>query len=176
VRFPVLPREGIQRTLAATIMSTKTLVILIAAVVVVLTVFGVLIWLANAPAVLSRSEKKNPLSGRPLQVTLNPLRDRSPERAADEMVRAMHEGRCREELATWFKDYRRQYATFICESEQQHPIVSWRLFDREEQPPLVILQYRAKRRQASDEYEEDLWVTSQLRDGAWVVTKYGAMY
>jgi hypothetical protein len=88
----------------------------------------------------------------------------------------MHEGRCREELATWFKDYRRQYATFICESEQQHPIVSWRLFDREEQPPLVILQYRAKRRQASDEYEEDLWVTSQLRDGAWVVTKYGAMY
>ena len=145
---------------------------------VALYTIGYLIWLENQPSVLSRSITKDPLSGEPTKVVLNPLRDRAPERSADTMIRAMHDGHCREELADWFKDYRQKYATFICDSEQQHPLVAWTLFDREEDPPLVMLHYRAKRKEpnAANPYTEDLWVTTQNRDGAWAVTKYGAFY
>ena len=89
--------------------------------VVVLWVIGVLIWLANQPPVLGRSEEKDPLSGRPKQVTLNPIRDRAPERSAEKVLTAMRDGHCEEELTKWEKDYRKKYAKFICDSEGQHP-------------------------------------------------------
>ena len=149
-----------------------------AVVFALLYVVGYLIWLANQPSVLARSETKDPLSGYPTKVELNPLRDRAPERSAEKVIRDMRDGHCREQLAGWLKDYRRQYATFICDSEQQHPLVSWKLFDREEDPPLVMLHYRARRKDSasSEPYTEDLWVTTQNRGGAWEVTKYGAYY
>jgi len=112
-------------------MSRKTLWIAGAVVVAILYAVGYLVWLANQPSVLSRSQTKDPLSGYPTKVELNPLRDRAPERSAEQMIRAMHDGQCREKLADWLKDYRQQYASFICNSEQQHPLVSWTLFDRE---------------------------------------------
>ena len=145
--------------------------------VVVLWVIGVLIWLANQPPVLGRSEEKDPLSGRPKQVTLNPIRDRAPERSAEKVLTAMRDGHCREQLADWLKGYRRTYATFICNAEQQHPLVSWTLVDRDEQPPLVIMQYQTVRKDGSNTYQEDLWLTAKHQDnGAWEMTKYGAMY
>ena len=148
-----------------------------AGVLLVIYVLGMLLWLSNQPPVLSRSKQKDPLSGYPLQVRLNPIRDRAPERSAEKVLRAMSDGQCRQQLSGWLKDYRWHYAKFICDSEQQHPIVSWTLFDREEQPPLVILQYHAKRKDGDSTYEENLWVTTQQQAaGTWEVTKYGAMY
>ena len=141
---------------------------------------GMLFWLDRQPPVLSRSEEREPVSGYPLRVTFNPVRDRSPERVAGRTVEAMRDGHCREELAPWFHDYRRRYAEFICNAEQQHPMVAFRLFDRQEQPPLVILQYKAVRRNGGageDTYTEDLFVTAQMTEsGGWTVTKYGALY
>ena len=143
----------------------------------VIYALGMLLWLSNQPPVLSRSKEKDPLSGYPLQVRLNPVRDRSPERSAEKVLYAMSDGKCRQQLAGWFKDYRWHYAKFVCDSEQQHPIVSWSLFDREEQPPLVILQYHAKRKDGDNTYEENLWITTQQQAaGTWEMTKYGAMY
>ena len=144
--------------------------------VLVLYALGTLIWLSKQPPILSRSPQKDPLSGYPLQVSFNPIRDRSPETPANKMVAAMEAGKCRKELADWFQDYRRKYAEFICKSEEQHPLVSWTLFDREDEPPLVILHYHVIRRDGQSTYPEDLWVTTMQKDGRWVATKYGPMY
>jgi hypothetical protein len=161
-------------------MSKRGWIVVISGAALLLVGAGTLLWLDRQPPVLARSAEVEPLSGYPLRVTFNPLRDRSPERLATQMVEAIRLGGCRQELAPWFRDYRRGYAEFLCNAEQQHPLVAFRLFDRQEQPPLVILHYKAVRRNGSagqDTYTEDLFITTQATDsGGWAVTKYGALY
>ena len=141
--------------------------------------FGYLMWLNNQGPVLSRSEGRDPLSGIPNSISLNPLRDRSSENVAATFIRAMHEGRCQEQLADWAKDYRKKYAAFICDSEAQHPLLSWELVEWEDTPPLRILHYRGTRLDnpsQTDTYDELFSVTLDQRSGDWTVTKYDAMY
>jgi len=91
----------------------------------------------------------------------------------------MRNGECKDELAKWEHDYRRKYAAFICDSEAKHPLVSWKLVDWEDAPPLRILHYRGKRRTEEGQpgtYKELFSVTLENKDGAWEVTKYDAMY
>src|SRR5580698_9471006 len=112
-------------------------------------------------------------------ISLNPLRDRNSERFAAKYLDAMRNGQCKEELAKWEHDYRRKYAAFICDSEAKHPLVSWKLVDWEDAPPLRILHYRGKRRTNQgqpDTYKELFSITLENQDGAWEVTKYDAMY
>ncbi len=97
-----------------------------AGVLLLLIFFGYLLWLNNQGPVLARSEERDPLSGIPNSISLNPLRDRASEREAEKFIRAMSDGHCQEELASWEKDYRKKYAAYICDSEAKHPLVSWR--------------------------------------------------
>ncbi len=141
--------------------------------------FGYLIWLNNQGPVLAKSEERDPLSGIPNSIKLNPLRDRASERIAGEFIRAMRDGKCTEQLGRWEKDYRRKYAKFICESEAEHPLISWQIVDWEDTPPLRILHYRGKRYNAPGQkgtYKELFSVTLDNRTGEWVVTKYDALY
>jgi hypothetical protein len=141
--------------------------------------FGYLIHLNGQGPVLGRSVDRDPLSGTPNSISLNPLRDRTSEREAAKFIRSMRDGNCKEELADWFRDYRKKYAAFICDSEAEHPLVSWDIADWEDTPPLRILLYRGKRRNAPDSkstYKELLSVTLERKDGEWVVTKYDSMY
>ena len=141
--------------------------------------FGYLLWLNGQGPVLARSEDRDPLSGIPNSISMNPLRDRTSEHEAAKFIRAMHDGECREELASWEKDYRRKYAEFICGSEARHPLLSWDLVEWEDTPPLRILHYRGKRVTTPGQkgtYKELFSVTLENKSGAWVVTKYDAMY
>jgi len=141
--------------------------------------FGYLIHLNGQGPVLGRSEERDPLSGIPNSISLNPLRDRTSEREAAKFIRGMRDGNCKEELSSWIKDYRKKYASFICDSESRHPLVSWQLADWEDAPPLRILHYRGKRRNAPDQnstYKELFSVTLEKKEGDWVVTKYDSMY
>ena len=64
-------------------------------------------------------------------------------------------------------------------SEAQHPLISWEVADWEDTPPLRILHYRGKRRNAPDQkgtYKELFSVTLERKAGEWVVTKYDSMY
>jgi hypothetical protein len=129
--------------------------------------------------VLSRSQELDSLSKIPISISLNPLRDRSSELVASKFIRAMRDGRCNEELGDWEKDYRKNYAKFLCDSEAQHPLLSWEIADWEDAPPLRILHYRGTRRNESGQagtYEELFSVTLENKGGEWVVTKYDAMY
>ena len=149
------------------------------AVLLIVVFFGYLMWLNNQGPVLARSDERDPLSGIPNSISLNPLRDRSSERAASKFIRSMRDGHCKEELAAWEKDYRRKYAAFICDSEARHPLISWELADWEDAPPLRILHYRGKRYNAAGQsgtYKEIFSVTTENKGGEWVVTKYEALY
>ena len=141
--------------------------------------FGYLMWLNGQGPVLSKSEERDPLSGIPNAISLNPLRDRTSERVANKFIRAMRDGQCKVELASWEKDYRKKYAAFLCDSEAQHPLISWKLVDWEDTPPLRILHYRGKRLNNPSEkstYKELFSLTLEMQDGEWVVTKYDSMY
>lgn len=150
-----------------------------AGVLLLLVFFGYLIWLNGQGPVLSRSEDHDPLSGIPNSISLNPLRDRTSERVAAKYLDAMRDGHCQEQLAAWEKDYRKKYARFMCDSEAKHPLLSWKLVEWEDAPPLRILHYRGKRQNSAGEpetYKELISLTLENKDGEWEVTKYDAMY
>jgi len=150
-----------------------------AAMLLLLIFFGYLMWLNNQGPVLAKSEDRDPLSGTPNSISLNPLRDHSSEKVAASFIRAMKDGNCRQELSEWEHDYRKKYAAFICDSEEKHPLIGWQLVDWDDRPPLRILQYRGKRLNApgdSTTYASLLSVTLEKRVGRWNVTKYDALY
>ena len=147
----------------------------------VLVFLGYLYWLSTQPPVLARSEERDPLTNMPLSITMNPFRDRTMERTANAFIAQMRDGNCRKVLAAWEKkkDYRRKRADFLCNSEAQHPLISWKLVDWEDQPPLIILHYKGERytSPAQDATYRDLFsVTLENKDGTWEVTKYDAFY
>lgn len=160
---------------------SRTQIAIAASVGVLLLIgfFSYLSWLDHQGPVLSRSEESDPLSGLPLSISLNPLRDRTSEHIANKYLDELRDGQCDELLAQWEKDYRKKYAKFICDSESKHPLVSWKIVEWEDTPPLRILHYRGKRRNApgdSATYKELFSVTLENKDGEWEVTKYDAMY
>ena len=148
-----------------------------AGVLLVAVFLGYVWWLSDQGPVLARSEERDPLSGLPVSIKMNPLRDRSTEKAAGKFLHAMRDGHCDELLANWERDYHKKYASYICASEAQHPLISWELVEWEEAPPLIILHYRGKRESSSGAPDKELFtVTTENKNGEWVVTKYDAMY
>ena len=150
-----------------------------AGALLVLVFLGYLLWLGNQGPVLARSAEHDPLTGLPTSISMNPLRDRSTERAAGVFLRELRSGHCNDLLAQWEHDYRKKYAHYICDSEAKHPLLSWELVDWEDAPPLIILHYRGQRLNSpgqSGTYQELFTVTAENKAGQWVVTKYDAMY
>jgi len=152
-----------------------------AASLLVLAFFGYLYWLSNQPPVLSRSEERDPLTRMPISITMNPLRDRTIERTANQFIAQMRDGNCRKVLAEWErkKDYRKKRADFICDSEAQHPLISWNLVEWEDAPPLIILHYKGQRYSSTAQestYKDLFSVTEEKKDSGWTVTKYDSFY
>ncbi len=145
------------------------------AAVLVLSFVGYLFWLNSQPPVLARSDEHDPLTGLPVSIKMNPLRDRSTEKAANKFLRDIRDGHCNDVLAKWEHDYHRKYARFVCKSEAQHPLLSWQLVDWEDDPPLVVLKYRGRRSNEAGQpgtYQDLFSITAEKQDGDWIVTKY----
>ena len=145
----------------------------------VLVFLGYLNWLSNQGPVLSRSDERDPLTQMPVSITMNPFRDRTIERTANSFISAMRDGDCRQLLTQWEKDYRKKRADFLCNSEAQHPLISWNLVEWEDAPPLVILHYKGRRYSSSNHdatYKDLFSLTEEKKDSGWTVTKYDAFY
>jgi hypothetical protein len=127
-----------------------------AGALLVFVFLGYLLWLNGQGPVLARSEEHDPLSGLPMNISMNPLRDRSTEHAANKFLRELRDGHCDDVLAKWEHDYHKKYAKYICKSEAEHPLLSWELVDWEDARPFTV--------------------TTENKRGEWVVTKYDAMY
>jgi hypothetical protein len=147
-----------------------------AACLVLLGFLFYLSWLNSQPPVLAKSPEVDPLTKIPLSIDLNPMRDRTSERAASDFLRAMRDRNCQTQLVDWEKDYRSKRAKFICESEAKHPLLAWKIVDWEDRPPLRILSYQGKRRNGNEEYQDMLSVTLDNRSGQWVVSEYDSIY
>jgi hypothetical protein len=146
-----------------------------AGALLVLVFLGYLWWLNNQGPVLERSEDKDPLTGLPVSIKMNPLRDRSTEHAANAFLHEIRDGHCDDVLNKWEHDYHRKYAHYICNSEAQHPLLSWQLVDWQVSPPFIILVYRGKRLNGPGQpgsYQDYFSVTTQRQAGEWEVTKY----
>ncbi len=146
---------------------------------VVFVFLGYLYWLSNQGPVLSRSEERDPLTQMPVSITMNPFRDRTIERTANSFVSEMRDGNCRKLLAQWERDYRKKRADFLCDSETQHPLISWNLVEWEDAPPLVILHYKGQRYStpSHDATYKDLFsITEEKKNSGWTVTKYDSFY
>ena len=102
-----------------------------AGALLVLVFLGYLWWLSNQGPVLARSEDRDPLTGLPVSIKMNPLRDRSTEKAANKFLRELRDGHCDDLLQKWEHDYHKKYARYICKSETEHPLLSWELVDWE---------------------------------------------
>jgi predicted SnoaL-like aldol condensation-catalyzing enzyme len=149
------------------------------AILLVAVFLGYLYWLSNQPPVLSRSEERDPLTRMPITITMNPLRDRTIERTANTFIAEMRDGNCRKVLGDWEKDYRKKRADFLCDSERQHPLITWNLVEWEDAPPLVILHYKGQRYSSATQdatYKDLFSVTEERKDAGWVVTKYDSFY
>jgi hypothetical protein len=136
---------------------------------------GYLWWLSNQPPVLAKSAELDPLTGLPVSIKMNPLRDRSTERAANKFLREIRDGHCDDMLNKWEHDYHKKYARYICKQEAEHPLLSWELVDWEDDPPLVVLKYRGRRSNQAGEagtYEDYFSVTTEHKGAEWDVTKY----
>jgi hypothetical protein len=147
----------------------------------VLIFVGYLWWLSNQPPVLARSVERDPLTHMPLTITMNPFRDRTIEKISASFIKEMRDGNCRKALAQWEKkkDYRKKRADFICDSESEHPLISWNLIEWEDAPPLIILHYKGERYSSPSQdatYKDIFSVTLENKDGTWAVTKYDAFY
>ena len=93
-----------------------------AAALLVFGFLGYIWWLSNQGPVLARSEDHDPLTGLPVSIRMNPLRDRTIEHSANKFLHELRDGRCDQLLSEWEHDYRKKYAHFICDSETQHPL------------------------------------------------------
>ncbi|MDQ1388537.1 MAG: hypothetical protein QOF56_1991 [Acidobacteriaceae bacterium] len=145
----------------------------------VLLFLGYVWWLSNQGPVLARSQDHDSLTGLPVSIRMNPLRDRTIEHSANLFLRQLRDGHCDDLLSKWEHDYRKKYAHFICDSEKQHALLSWELAEWESAPPLTILHYRGKRQYGGGQpgtYQELFTVTTEKKGAEWVVTKYDAMY
>ncbi len=145
----------------------------------VLVFLGYLYWLSNQPPVLARSVERDPLTQMPISITMNPFRDRTIERTANNFIGQMRDGNCRKLLTQWEHDYRKKRAEFLCNSETQHPLIAWNLVEWEDAPPLVILHFKGERYStpAQDATYKDLFsVTEEKKDEGWAVTKYDSFY
>ncbi len=154
----------------------------IAVGVAALLVFGFLgyiYWLSNQGPVLARSEERDTLTGLPVSIRMNPLRDRTIEHSANKFLRELRDGHCDELLsqlgARLPQEVRPLHlqlggaasATFLGtggmgeRAAPDHPSLPRQTPNSPGQPGT---------------YKEIFTVTTENKDGQWVVTKYDAMY
>jgi hypothetical protein len=155
--------------------------VVVTAFVVGVSLVSTFLYLSTRPEeyVIYRSDEKRDLWGTPQRVVFNPFRYREAERPAEELLRELRAGNCREVFKSWMRDHRRDYIRNICDFEARHPLKKWRLVDRQDERAAVNLHYLGRRtaKHSPDGYQEHIFIsTASGAHGEWYVTKYDAVY
>ncbi len=138
---------------------------------------GAFVYLATAGPVLYSFIEPGVPTHEPTWSLLNPLRSRAPERAAEDLLRALRNGQASVVLPTLVHGDP-MGPTVIVESEQKFRLTSWKLRGRSDDPGSVELLYHATR----VDYPKDTRRPIRIRvdkppgDSRWRVTSFSAVY
>jgi hypothetical protein len=148
----------------------KSRVVFFSCIVAVAAIAGMILF--RFPTVLWRWKEPGSVDpGDGLVVILNPVRDRSPERAAERVLRELRLGSCDHALS--FIDAERR--TAVCRSESSYRPISWNLRDREESGDRVTLHYSVYRAPLPA-LPSNTWITVRFKDGVWQAEEFECWY
>lgn len=142
--------------------------------VVVFLFIGSLIamYLVRSRSVLFSSGAKGDPFGEPGICIFNPFRDRGPERSAERFLETLKAGQYEQALAPLqVSDEQHQY---LQRKEEQHPLESWTLKNRQDQINEVKLFFWHSR--TDSDLQGQLWITVEKRNEQWQVTGYECIY
>jgi hypothetical protein len=149
---------------------TSTLVVL--AIALGIFAAGLLVLSRMGPVLYSYREPGDP-RGSPAWSLLNPLRDRAPESAAEDELRALRDGEVdrvfgRLRGSTRLRDEMRR-------REAQYRLQAWSLNDRRDASSRVRLSYTCRRQGAAGS-DSPLWITVEKVADRWQVVDLEAWY
>ena len=144
------------------------------ALVVVILIIGVILALKRCPTVLYRYVAKGSVNKKPEISILNPLRDRAPERAANEFLKNLGTDECLKLLT--FPNGERDWAEDTCAQERRYPLYYWSLIDRDDISQSVRLFYQGNRANGVDKIDTPIRLTVENLQGVWTVTWFECFY
>lgn len=120
------------------------------------------------------------VSGLPIWALLHPLRDRAPERNAEEILWILQEGRIEEALSqfSWSSEDRKRD---LMKREASHPAQSWKLISRVDSAATAKLYYSVTRHVApgsKELFSSPVWITLEhsKSDPGWKPVRFSAIY
>lgn len=109
----------------------------------------------------------------PSFAVMNPLRDKAPERVANEVLSDLQRGDASGALRRI--DGARSEIAHIEAKERAYPLRRWKLVNRRDAEQQVTLFFRTARG-ASERFDAPLTMTVQRRGGRWAVTEFDPIY
>ena len=137
-------------------------------IVITITLVTIIISYLLLRPVIYRQELPGDPTGEPDFVLLNPLRDKSPEKAAEYFLQKLKEEKCHEVFAELPNQ---QSITSICEKEKLYPLTSWQLANRTGDARKTRLYYEVKRNNYPILFGQ-LWINVEKLGEQWRVTNY----
>lgn len=147
----------------------RLLVVLLSAVIVAVAISFSVGALRSAPSCILRLDV-DPGAVRPrIFVIMNPLRDRGPERLANDYFRKLKAGRSAELRRTFVGN-----TEVMTEEEVRYPPTSWRIGDRVDEANLTRISYWVRRGSGYPGEEEASFEFSRVP--SWKLVSYNAIY
>lgn len=144
---------------------------LLAFLVAIAAAFGFLLALRSRPVLYRYYEIGDPLR-EPALAIFNPLRDREPERTAEEFLARLKTVSCAEMIRELSAS--REFQQQTCSQEKIYPLTSLNLRNRTDEPSKVRLYFTT--RYTHSDLEGPLWVTLESNGPTWRVTNYERWY
>jgi hypothetical protein len=141
--------------------------------VVALAVFAYLYSIKSQSALYRFGQSAAKSTGGPYFSLLNPFRDRGPEQEAEAFLARVKTQSCSQALTGLALD--QETFKYLCQMEDAHRLISWRLADREETGGKVKIFYWASRTTAGN-FKSQLWITVEKADDNWRVSDYESWY
>lgn len=126
----------------------------------------------SQPVIFSYAEVGS-MTKEPVFSIFNPLRDREPERSAEQFLQRLQSGRC--EAAISKVDGSFEYKQVTCDRERVYRLKSWQLKNRTDESQSVRLYYEVMR-QTYHGLTGQVWITVEKKPDAWHVTRYDRAY
>jgi hypothetical protein len=152
--------------------SGHTLRVVIIVLVLVVLVTCVALYSARMRSVLFTANSAADPFGEPGIVLFNPFREPAPEKSADQFLQLLRSGH-REEA---FRDlpFSSEHREYVSSKEEEHPLVSWRLKNRNDFSEGVKLFFWHSR--ADSDIPGRLWITVAKHGDKWEVTDFECIY